>query len=101
MSKIKPPTQTVAIRKGKQYEIMQLIVKCNPDGSFCDVDQIMSRLSYSPKKPSFAFSLRCLENKGLIERVQKLRLRDGSKRRVWKPTMLGYKLTKAFAEANP
>jgi len=70
----------------------------NPDGSFCDIGQIRDRLNHTTSKASFQFSLRCLTNKGLITKEPKLRLRDGSRRRVIKPTLLGYKLTKEAVE---
>lgn len=98
MAKIKPPHLSISIRRGKQTEIMKIIVRGNPDGSFCDIGQIMDRLSYTTSKASFQFSLRCLENKGLITKDPNLRLRDGSRRRIIKPTILGYKLTKEIVE---
>jgi hypothetical protein len=101
MAKLNKPTQTVSIRRGKQYVIMQVIVKGNPDGSFCDLDQIMERLPYETTKPSFAFSIRCLANKGLVTKVEKLRQRDHASRRVIKPTLLGYQLTTAYAPPAP
>tara|TARA_B100000749_G_C18428031_1_gene466640 strand:+ start:1067 stop:1360 length:294 start_codon:yes stop_codon:yes gene_type:complete len=94
MAKIPPPKIPVTIRAGKQTEIMKVIVKGNPDGSFVDIDQILERLSYTTTKPSLGFSLRSLVNKGLITRDEKLRKRDGHRRRVIKPTILGYELTK-------
>lgn len=90
----KTPPSIVEIRDGKQAEIMKVIVRGNPDGTFCDIDQIIERLSYTPSKPSFHFSLRCIIRKKLAEKEEELRFRDGAWRRVVKPTLLGYRLSK-------
>lgn len=90
----KTPPETIDIRDGKQREIMEVIVRGNPDGTFCDIDQIIERLSYSPSKASFQFSLRCILRKKLAEKEPELRSRDGARRRVIKPTLVGYRLTR-------
>lgn len=89
------PPELIDIRPGKQLEIMRAIVRGNPDGSFCDIDQLLERLSYTTTKASFHFSLRCIMRKTLAEKEDELRFRDGSWRRVIKPTLLGYRLTKS------
>lgn len=91
----KTPPESIEIREGKQRQIMEVIVRGNPDGTFCDIDQIIERLSYTPSKASFQFSLRCIIRKKLAEKEPELRLRDGAKRRVVKPTLLGYRLTRS------
>lgn len=78
------------LRSGKQKEIMRVIIKGNPDGTFCDIDQILDSLSYDVTKQAFHFSLKPLIRKGLAEKEEELRYRDGSHRRVIKPTMEGY-----------
>lgn len=92
MAKLGPLKTSVQLHPGKQTEILRVIVKGNPDGTFCDIDQVMERLSYITTKASFQFSLRCMIRKQMIERVEELRYRDGAKRRVLKPTLLGYRL---------
>ena len=98
MPKLLPLKGAIVLRKGKQTDILDVIVKGNPDGTFADLDQIMERVPYTTTKPAFQFSLRCLIRKQLIERAE-LRYRDGAKRRVIKPTLLGYQLLKASKEA--
>jgi hypothetical protein len=88
----KTPPVSIEIRDGKQREIMEVIVRGNPDGTFCDIDQIIEKLSYSPSKASFQFSLRCILRKKLVEKEEELRFRDGARRRVIKPTLVGYRL---------
>lgn len=73
---------------------MQVIVKANPDGSFCDLDQVLSRLPYQTSKESLQFSIRALIEKGLIMRVETLVSRRGRARRVIAPTLMGYRATR-------
>lgn len=95
MAKLGPLKTSVALRQGKQTEILAKLVKGNPDGSFLDLDQLLDSLTYTTTKASIQFSLRCLVRKGLAEREPELRYRDGAKRRVWKATLLGYQLLKS------
>lgn len=52
----------------KQIAIMKVIVTGNPDGSLCDLDEIIDRLDYETTKASIQFSIRALIKHGLIEK---------------------------------
>jgi len=80
---------TETLRAGKQTKIMNTIVKGNPDGTFCDLDQLLNNLPYKTTKSSLQFSLRALIKKGFVEKGD-LRKRDGQHRRIIKPTYKGY-----------
>lgn len=73
----------------KQAEILKLVIKGNPDGSFLDLDQLLDRLSYKPSKQALQFSLRFMVERGLIEK-KPTELRRGAKRRVLAGTADGY-----------
>jgi hypothetical protein len=73
----------------KQQEILKLIVRGNPDGSFIDLDELLDRLSYKPTKDALQFSIRHLVKRELIEK-KPTELRRNAKRRVFAPTMHGY-----------
>ena len=77
------------LRAGKQTIILNTVVKGNPDGTFCDLDQLLESLPYDTTKQSLQFSLRALINKGFAERGE-LRKRDGQHRTIIKPTYKGY-----------
>lgn len=72
----------------KAWEIMNVIIRGNPDGSWVDLDQLLERLSYKPSKASIQFSIRALIDRGLIER-KPFEERRGQKRRVLGPTAKG------------
>lgn len=73
----------------KQWEIIDAIMRGNPDGTWLDFDQLLERMSYKPSKPSMHFSLRALINRGLIEKAP-TELRRKQNRRVLAPTTLAY-----------
>jgi hypothetical protein len=73
----------------KQAEILTQIVRLNADGSFLDLDQLLDRLTYKPKKEALQFSIRHLIARGLIEK-KPVELRRGAKRRIIAPTIYGY-----------
>jgi hypothetical protein len=73
----------------KQAEILKTVCRCNPDGTFLDLDQLLDRLTYKPTKEALQFSLRFLINRGLIEK-KPVELRRGAKRRVIAGTADGY-----------
>lgn len=73
----------------KQTEILTVIVRMNPDGTFVDLDQLIERLSYKPSKEAIQFSLRHLIGRELIEK-KPVELRRGAQRRVFSPTIHGY-----------
>jgi predicted transcriptional regulator len=75
----------------KQIQIMDIIVKGNPDGSFVDIDELLVRLPYETTKQSIQFSVRALISKNLIEK-QPRELRRGRQRVVLSPTREGYGL---------
>jgi len=80
----------------KQQELIRVVVAANPDGSPCDLDQILERLSYGPTKESLQFSIRALIRHELIEKKGSEVRRD--RRRVLiVPTEMG----KHFAAPRP
>jgi hypothetical protein len=60
-----------------------------------DIDQILDSLPYETSKQSFAFSLRPMINKNLLERGD-LVFRRGKKRRVIRLTELGKECAKRY-----
>ena len=74
----------------KQKEIMSVVMKCNSDGSFLDLDQILDTLAYVTTKASLQFSLRALIGRGLIAKAPREK-RRGQQRAVIAPTELAYK----------
>lgn len=73
----------------KQSEILKLVIKGNPDGTFLDLDQLLDRLSYKPTKQALQFSIRYMIDKGLIEK-KPTEHRRGAKRRLIAGTADGY-----------
>lgn len=53
----------------KQLEIMRVIVDGNPDGSACDLDELLERLSYKPTKAALQFSIRALIGHGYMKKA--------------------------------
>lgn len=79
----------------KAQEILFLLVKGNPDGSFLDLDQLCAGLSYKPSKDSLHFSIRALIGRGLVEKKPR-ELRRGQRRTVLAPTMAGYQESRSY-----
>lgn len=52
----------------KQINILSVISKGNPNGTFVDLDQLLSAIDYETTKQSMQFSIRTLVNRGLIEK---------------------------------
>lgn len=77
----------------KAFEVVRVIMRGNPDGSWVDLDQLLERLSYKPSKQSMQFTLRALIKRGLIEKKPE-ELRREAYRRVLAPT------AKAFRECR-
>lgn len=77
----------------KAWEIIQVVMRGNSDGSWVDLDQLIERLSYKPSKQSIQFSIRCLVKRGLIEKKD-TEYRRGMSRRILAPT------AKAFRECR-
>lgn len=73
----------------KQAEILKLVTRGNPDGTFLDLDQLLEKLTYKPEKAAVQFSLRFMIRRGLIAK-HPLEFRRGAKRRVLGPTPEGY-----------
>jgi len=73
----------------KQYQILDVLIRGNPDGSWIDIDQLLERLPYETTKPSIQHSIRILMRKGLMER-KNIERRRGSDRRLLAPTMKAY-----------
>lgn len=72
----------------KQQQIMRTVVRANPDGSFLDLDQLIENLTYKTTKASMHFSIRALEEKGLVEK-QPTEIRRGRSRAIIAPTING------------
>jgi predicted transcriptional regulator len=63
----------------KQIDVLEKILKGADNGDFLDTNQLMEKISYTPTKRAFQFTLRYLIQRGLIEKAG-LRERDGRKR---------------------
>lgn len=82
----------------KQREIMETVCEGNKNEtgateSWCDVDQVIERISWTPTKPAFACSIRYLIKKGLLKRGRR-EIRRTKRRAVLVPTELGYTVTR-------
>lgn len=73
----------------KQAEILTLVIKGNPDGTFLDLDQLLDRLSYKPTKQALQFSIRYLIDRGLVEK-KPTEFRRNAQRRLIAGTSEGY-----------
>lgn len=75
----------------KQAELMSVVCAGNSDTTWCDLDQILERLSWKPSKESLQFSIRALMDRGLLVRApRQTRRRQG--RRVIEPTDMAKKM---------
>lgn len=75
----------------KQYSLMSVIIRGNPDGSFVDLDQILERIPYETSKQSLQFSIRALVNRGLIMKHER-EVRRGRVRVIISATPVGYQI---------
>ena len=73
----------------KQREIMSLLIRANPDGTFLDIDQLIESLSYRTSKESLQFSIRTLIKHGMVTKAER-EIRRARCRTVLVPTGLGY-----------
>lgn len=64
----------------KQIELLQVIGSKNNDGTEVDLDQIIERVSWHPKKDALQFSIRALMAHGLIKRLDSEKRRGRSHR---------------------
>lgn len=78
----------------KQRQLLDAIIKGNPDGTWLDLDQLLEKLPYEPTKMSLQFSIRSLMNRGFLER-KALEFRRGATRRTIAPTAAAYEARKA------
>lgn len=78
----------------KQRQILEVLIKGNPDGTWVDLDQLLERLPYRTTKPSIQHSIRILIEKGMMERKD-LERRRGADRRLLAPTMKAYSLIRS------
>lgn len=83
----------------KQIATLRVLVKGNPDGTFCDLDEVLERLPYKTTKQSFQFSIRALEKRGLIEK-KPVETRRGQARRILAATIAGYSAVKSAATSS-
>lgn len=75
----------------KQFQILDVLTRGNPDGSFCDLDELLMRVQYETSKDSLHFSVRALMRRGYITKHER-ETRRGRSRRVLSATPLGYDL---------
>lgn len=80
----------------KQTEILNVVIRGNGYDSTgkliaCDLDQLITRLSYTPSKESMQFSVRAMMKRGLIYRGEHEN-RRGRRRVLIVPTDLGQKI---------
>lgn len=84
----------------KQENVLQVIVKGNSDGSFCDLDEVIARVFYKTTKPSIQFIVRNLVQKGLIEK-QETQKRRARRRIILCATKHGYEFVSRKRTATP
>lgn len=75
----------------KQFQIIDILTRGNPDGSFCDLDELLLRLPYETSKDSLHFSIRALMKRGYVTKHDR-ESRRGKSRRVLSATPEGYDL---------
>lgn len=75
----------------KQLMIMDVIIKGNPDGEPCDLDQLIERVPYEVSKPAIQFSIRYLIQKGLLRKLDR-ELRRGKSRVILGATKEAFQL---------
>jgi predicted transcriptional regulator len=68
-----------------QRDVLEIIFRGNPDGTFVDMDQILERVTRRTSKESMQFTLRSLVAKKLVMKHQRERRRFRS-RVVYSPT---------------
>jgi predicted transcriptional regulator len=72
-----------------QRDVLEVIFRGNPDGTFVDMDQILERIQRRTTKQSMQFTLRSLITKNLIMKHRRERRRMRS-RIVYSPTTESY-----------
>ena len=71
-----------------QIEVMDHIIKGNPDGSFLDIDQLVPLCSHKPDKPAMRSTIRFLMKYDMVTRSYEHR--RGARRLVITPTLKAY-----------
>lgn len=74
-------------------DVLFLIIKGNPDGSFLDLDQILLGIPTRRSKQSMQFTIRSLIERGLIVKKAREIRRDRS-RITYAATLAGYQAAK-------
>ncbi len=74
-------------------DVLFLIIKANPDGSFVDLDQILLGIPAKRSKQSMQFTIRSLVERGLIVKKNRETRRDRS-RVTYAATLAGYQAAK-------
>jgi predicted transcriptional regulator len=72
-----------------QRDVLEILFRANPDGSFVDMDQLLERTKNRTSKESMQFTLRSLIAKQLIMKHPRVRRRNRS-RIVYSPTTEAY-----------
>lgn len=72
-----------------QRNVLEIIFRGNPDGTFVDMDQILERITKRTTKQAMQFTLRSLSVKDLIMKHERQRRRLRS-RIVYSPTAGSY-----------
>ena len=73
-----------------------MINKGNPDGSFCDLDEVLERIPWETSKESLQFSVRALIKKDLVMK-QGLEKRRSRSRRLLSLTEKGFRWMRAIS----
>ena len=86
----------------KQTQILMVLIRANPDGTFCDIDQLLEKLDsdydWKTTKPSLQFSIRAMIKSNTIRRAG-VEHRRGRNRTVLSPTVLGYQIMRGMTRA--
>lgn len=86
----------------KQTQILMVLIRANPDGTFCDIDQLLERLEsdyrWKTTKPSLQFSIRSMISAKTIRRAGSEQ-RRGRIRTVLAPTVIGYQIMRGMTRA--
>lgn len=80
-------------------EVMRVVIRGNSDGSFCDLDQVIDRVSYHTNKAAIQFVIRNLIAKGMLNKLGRETRRNRS-RVVLTATPEGYAEMKPISDED-
>ena len=84
----------------RMRSILEVLIRANRDGSWVDMDQLLTRTNYQVSKQAIQFTVRNMVEKGVIAKG-KPQLRRGRKRLILIPTALGYELIRRGERNDP